>query len=392
MLITVNGIEKEVNVIKKGNVWVCRVGEAIAYWNAKYQMPYVICKGKTLQEINEMKPVIVAYLREYKRLVTLEKKPSPLSFEGEGITDSEYREQKSEKKEKHYVSGVPQWLREVKIKQLCSGPKRTFYRGIRIPQEYKDMAKKYIPFCCNCVHRVNCDTPCLLPEVKSQETLLEGIEKEEMNMSKFYGVKVGRTVGVYTTWADCEAQVKGFSEAQYKGFNTREEAEEYVGIKNQATTSSETQSNTNSKLVTIYTDGACSGNPGPGGWGCILMYKEHYREYSGYVPDTTNNQMELLAAIKALEQLKFPCTVDLYSDSKYLVNGMNQWLTNWKRNNWRTTLGAVKNKELWERLDELNSIHTIRWHYVQGHASNQYNNRCDQLATGAIKNKGPVAQ
>ncbi len=138
--------------------------------------------------------------------------------------------------------------------------------------------------------------------------------------------------------------------------------------------------------VTIYTDGACSGNPGNGGWGAVLMYKDNTKELSGAVPDTTNNQMELLACIKALEALKQPCKVDLYSDSAYVVNAFLQgWLTNWKSKNWQTAgKDPVKNVELWQQLDNLCNIHTITWHKVKGHADNPYNNRCDTLATTAI--------
>ena len=139
--------------------------------------------------------------------------------------------------------------------------------------------------------------------------------------------------------------------------------------------------------VDIYTDGACSGNPGNGGWGAVLMYNGAQKEMSGGVENTTNNQMELLACIKALEALKQPCKVDLYSDSAYVVNSFLQgWLTNWKLNNWRTAdKKPVKNLELWQKLSELCDIHEVTWHKVKGHADNVYNNRCDQLATSAIK-------
>lgn len=138
--------------------------------------------------------------------------------------------------------------------------------------------------------------------------------------------------------------------------------------------------------VEIYTDGACSGNPGNGGWGAVLMYNGAQKEMSGGVENTTNNQMELLACIKALEALKQPCRVDLYSDSAYVVNSFLQgWLVNWKLNNWKgANKKPVKNIELWQQLDNLCGIHDITWHKVKGHADNVYNNRCDQLATSAI--------
>ena len=141
------------------------------------------------------------------------------------------------------------------------------------------------------------------------------------------------------------------------------------------------------KEVTIYTDGACSGNPGPGGWGAVLLYKDKKLELSGYEEHTTNNRMELLAAIQALARLKKPCLVNLYSDSSYLINAfILKWLDNWQKNNWlKSDKKPVENRDLWQRLLYLNSTHTINWHKVKGHADNPYNNRCDELATGEIK-------
>ena len=141
------------------------------------------------------------------------------------------------------------------------------------------------------------------------------------------------------------------------------------------------------KQVTIYTDGACSGNPGPGGWGAILMYRDKKLELSGYEAQTTNNRMELLAPIQALSRLKEPCEVDVYSDSAYLVNAFRQhWLDNWQRHNWlRSNKKPVENQDLWQALLKHTQIHLIRWHKVKGHADNPYNNRCDALATGEIK-------
>ena len=140
------------------------------------------------------------------------------------------------------------------------------------------------------------------------------------------------------------------------------------------------------KKVIIYTDGACSGNPGNGGWGAVLMYNGAQKEMSGGVENTTNNQMELLACIKALEALKQPCRVDLYSDSAYVVNSFLQnWLVNWKLNGWKgANKKPVKNIEFWQQLDNLCNIHDVTWHKVKGHADNVYNNRCDQLAVSAI--------
>ncbi len=142
------------------------------------------------------------------------------------------------------------------------------------------------------------------------------------------------------------------------------------------------------KNVTIYTDGACSGNPGKGGWGALLMAGSATREISGYSPATTNNRMELMAAIQALEALKEPCTVDLYSDSSYLVNAINRsWLKRWTTNNWRTASGKpVENIDLWKKILELIRLHSVTFHKVKGHSDNEFNNRCDYLARQAIKN------
>ncbi len=139
--------------------------------------------------------------------------------------------------------------------------------------------------------------------------------------------------------------------------------------------------------ITIYTDGACSGNPGPGGWGAILMYQDTKKEISGGKKDTTNNVMELTAVIEALKLLKYPCIVNLYSDSAYVVNAfLQKWIVNWQKNNWKTSdKNDVKNKELWQELLELTTIHQVNFVKVKGHADNEYNNRCDELARNAIK-------
>lgn len=139
--------------------------------------------------------------------------------------------------------------------------------------------------------------------------------------------------------------------------------------------------------VTIYTDGACSGNPGPGGWGAILMYKGTKKEISGSKKDTTNNVMELTAVIEALKLLKYPCEVSLYSDSAYVVNAFLQnWIVNWQKNNWKTAdKSDVKNKELWQQLLELTNMHDVKFIKVKGHSDNEFNNRCDELARNAIK-------
>ncbi len=142
------------------------------------------------------------------------------------------------------------------------------------------------------------------------------------------------------------------------------------------------------KKVIIYTDGACSGNPGPGGWGALLMFEENKKEISGSNENTTNNIMELTAVIEALKILKYECEVDLYSDSAYVVNAfLKGWIYNWKKNNWKTAnKEPVKNKELWEELYFLAQKHKINFIKVKGHSDNEFNNRCDYLATSAIKN------
>jgi ribonuclease HI len=135
------------------------------------------------------------------------------------------------------------------------------------------------------------------------------------------------------------------------------------------------------KRVSIHTDGACSGNPGPGGWGAILAWNDHRREIKGGEPHTTNNRMELTAAIAALEALKVPCAVDLYTDSQYLRSGITTWIVTWKRNGWRTAdKKPVKNVDLWERLDLLLAQHEVRWHWVKGHSGHDLNERADRLA------------
>ena len=139
------------------------------------------------------------------------------------------------------------------------------------------------------------------------------------------------------------------------------------------------------KQVEVHSDGACLGNPGPGGWGALLRYGSREKELSGGEPDSTNNRMELTAVIEALKCLNVSCRVDLYSDSAYVVNAFKEnWLTNWKRKGWKNASGAaVSNQDLWMALDELTARHQMTWHKVKGHADNPYNNRCDELAVQA---------
>jgi ribonuclease HI len=133
--------------------------------------------------------------------------------------------------------------------------------------------------------------------------------------------------------------------------------------------------------VIAHTDGACSGNPGPGGWGAILEWDGHVKELSGGEELTTNNRMELMAAIMALESLKRPCDVEVHTDSQYLRDGVTGWIHGWKRNGWKTAAKKpVKNAELWQRLDEVAGRHTVSWHWVKGHAGHDLNERADELA------------
>ena len=135
------------------------------------------------------------------------------------------------------------------------------------------------------------------------------------------------------------------------------------------------------KRVTIYTDGACSGNPGPGGWGVLLQYGKHEKELCGGEAETTNNRMELTAAIEALQNLKRGCDIDLHTDSQYVRDGINGWIINWKANGWRTSnKKPVKNADLWQRLDEARQRHRMEWHWVKGHAGEPGNERADELA------------
>ncbi|MCK5128670.1 MAG: ribonuclease HI [Clostridiales bacterium] len=141
------------------------------------------------------------------------------------------------------------------------------------------------------------------------------------------------------------------------------------------------------KKILIYTDGACSGNPGPGGWGAVLIYKHNIKQMSGFVNETTNNRMEIFAIIKAFSALKQHCSVEVYSDSAYVINAFNQgWLNNWENNNWKkTNKKPVENQDLWRQLLLYVKKHNVTWHKVKGHSDNEYNNLCDQLATDEIQ-------
>lgn len=144
--------------------------------------------------------------------------------------------------------------------------------------------------------------------------------------------------------------------------------------------------NSDINTVELFTDGACSGNPGPGGWGALLRCKGVEKELSGAEPDTTNNRMELMAAIEGLKSLKRACAVDLYTDSKYVLQGLTEWLPGWKARGWKTAdKKPVKNQDLWMALDEQVARHHVTWHWVKGHAGHAENERVDELARMAIK-------
>ena len=139
------------------------------------------------------------------------------------------------------------------------------------------------------------------------------------------------------------------------------------------------------KTVIIYTDGACRGNPGPGGWGVLIKYREHSKEMYGGDASTTNNKMELTAAIEALKEIKEPCEIILYTDSKYLLKGIEEWIHNWKKRGWKgSNRKPVKNIELWKKLDELRDKHTIKWNWVKGHSGDPGNETADMLANRGI--------
>ncbi|MEZ5457245.1 MAG: ribonuclease HI [Lysobacteraceae bacterium] len=140
------------------------------------------------------------------------------------------------------------------------------------------------------------------------------------------------------------------------------------------------------KQVEIHTDGACSGNPGPGGWGVLLRFGAHERELAGGEPETTNNRMELMAAIEGLQALKEPCVVDLFTDSQYVQKGITEWLGGWQRRGWKTADNKpVKNADLWQKLDAARQRHRVQWHWVKGHAGHVDNERVDALARRAVE-------
>ena len=206
----------------------------------------------------------------------------------------------------------------------------------------------------------------------------------------FYAVKVGRQPGIYTTWAECEQQVRGFPGARYKGFVTKTQAIGWLNKKEDESpvpkwVAEPNKVETEETLldgINLYTDGSCLKNPGVGGWAAIIVIGESVRELAGGTADTTNNRMEMTAAINGLEALPVGAIVNLHTDSQYLKNAFTRyWLANWKRYGWKTANGSdVLNKDLWLRLDNLCQTRQVKFHWVKGHAGHKYNERCDTLA------------
>ncbi len=245
------------------------------------------------------------------------------------------------------------------------------------------------------------------------------------NRKQYYAVKSGREPGIYLTWEECKAQVDGYTNAQYKGFASLAEAEAYMGYlkkapppgpkpagptlfdkpgapskssKSSATKKSRgtlpgmneaqalemLETNDGRKHVVIYTDGACLGNPGPGGYGVVMLHGEQRKEFSRGFRLTTNNRMEMLACIVGLQALKEPSAVSLYSDSQYVINSMTKgWALGWKKKNWMRNDEPVPNADLWKQMLELCNKHKVKFNWVRGHSGNKENERCDQLARDA---------
>jgi ribonuclease HI len=225
-----------------------------------------------------------------------------------------------------------------------------------------------------------------------------------MSKKKYYAVAVGRRPGIYTRWFGndgAHVQVEGFKGALYKGFETMEEARGFMQTKSSglkaasrpkrekkarpAAAPTEPKRGAHAKRIVIHTDGSSLGNPGPGGYGVVITERTKGRELSGGFRKTTNNRMELLACIVGLQQLKGPSAVDLYSDSRYVVDAMVKgWAKRWQRNGWRKSTGQkALNTDLWTQLLALCERHDVNFIWVRGHAGNPANERCDQLATQA---------
>jgi ribonuclease HI len=219
--------------------------------------------------------------------------------------------------------------------------------------------------------------------------------------NKFYAVAAGRTPGLYTDWSSAKIQVDGFAGAKYKGFSLKEEALAWLensGLSQPRKVSCHKESTVSSShdfpdknIITIFTDGGARNNPGPGGYGCVLMYKGHQKELSGGFQLTTNNRMELMACIVALREIKDrSIPVILHSDSSYVVNGINKgWARNWQRNGWvKSDNKPAVNPDLWSELLDLTESLNITFKWVKGHAGNPLNERCDELAVASSRMSG----
>jgi ribonuclease HI len=225
------------------------------------------------------------------------------------------------------------------------------------------------------------------------------------NKIKFYAVACGRKPGIYDKWYGedgAEMQVDGFPNARYQGFSTRKEAQAWLRefqkpglavqtaeLKIKAAEKKVEDKKLKEVKVVIYTDGGCINNPGPGGYGVVLLLGKKRKELSGGYRHTTNNRMELMAGIEGLKTLKYPCSVTLYSDSQYVVNGIEKgWAKRWKRKGWmRNQIDPAENADLWAQLLDLCDTHRVEFKWVKGHAGNKENERCDQLATQSAINK-----
>ena len=213
--------------------------------------------------------------------------------------------------------------------------------------------------------------------------------------ARYYAVRAGRELGIYQTWPACQEQITGFPGAVFKGFRTLGEAQDFLGDgEAQPKRSAEEDGEqlpdvgVDSGRVVIYTDGACSGNPGPGGYGVVIKCRGDRRELSAGFAQTTNNRMELRACLAALEALTRRCDVTLYTDSRYVADAMTKgWVFGWRNKGWRRKEGPLANADLWKRLLDLCARHDVTFEWVLGHAGNRENERCDELAVEAASGK-----
>lgn len=214
---------------------------------------------------------------------------------------------------------------------------------------------------------------------------LEDIRMPSRKSFRFLAVKKGRKPGIYRTWQECANQVNGYSGAVYKGFHTLADAEAFLKDERPEVTNPEPVSKNDSrptKQVIIYTDGASIGNPGPGGYAAVMIYGKHRKEVKGGFRLTTNNRMEIMAALVGLGMLRTRCTVALYTDSQYLVDAITKgWAKRWRRNGWKTIEGKpVANSDLWQQLLEQYDKHMVHFEWIRGHSGTQENERCDQVS------------